>query len=100
MEIFYIIGWIFIFLGAFLILSGSLGILRFPDLFSRLHPAGITDSMGAPLVLLGLICHEGFTIISLKIAVLIILILVTSPTACHALAKAAYHEKDKPKEKK
>ena len=95
-----IIGWILIFLGTFLILSGSLGILRFPDFFSRLHPAGITDSLGAPLVLLGLIAQEGLTIISLKLLVLIILILITSPTACHALAKAAYNEELNKEKKK
>lgn len=97
MEIF---SWILIFSGAFLILSGSLGVLRFPDMFSRLHPAGITDSLGAPLVLLGLIAQEGFTIVSLKILILILFILITSPTACHALAKAAYNDQiNNPKDK-
>lgn len=97
MDIFEIISWAFIFLGCFLILSGSLGILRFPDFFSRLHPAGVTDSLGAPMLLIGLIIHEGLTMTSLKIGVLILIILVTSSTACHALAKAAYNEDSKQK---
>lgn len=92
MAIMEIISWTFIFTGAFLILTGSIGILRFPDVFARLHPAGVTDSLGAPLVLFGLVLQLGLTFVSLKLLLLILLILVTSPTACHALAKAAYWE--------
>lgn len=90
-----ITGFGLIFLGLFIVFSGSLGMLRFPDIFTRLHAAGITDSLGAPLVLFGLMVLEGLTITSLKIFLLILLLLLTSPTACHALAKAAYWMKDK-----
>lgn len=86
------ISWILIFLGAFLTLSGSLGVLRFKDFFARLHPAGVTDSLGAPLILAGLMIQSGFSIITLKLFLLMLFILLTSPTACHALAKAAYNE--------
>jgi len=64
--------------------------MRFPDIFSRLHPAGVTDSLGAPMVIMGCIMQSGFNLVSLKLSILILLILITSPTACHALAKAAY----------
>lgn len=81
--------------GVFVIVSGSIGMLRFPNVFARLHAAGITDSLGCPLVLLGLIIFEGFTLISLKLFVLMLLLMLTSPTACYALAKAAFLGKDK-----
>lgn len=89
------VGFGLVFLGLFIVLSGSLGMLRFPDIFTRLHAAGVTDSLGGPLVLFGLMVLEGFTLISLKLFLLILLLLLTSPTACHALAKAAYWMKDK-----
>ncbi len=90
-----IIGFALIFLGVFVVISGSFGMLRFPDIFTRLHAAGVTDSLGAPLVIVGLMVLEGFTMISLKLFLLIILLLLTSPTACHALAKAAYWVRNK-----
>ena len=82
--------------GAFFMLSGSLGILRMPDFFTRLHPAGVTDSMGAPLVLLGIIVQFGFSLISVKILLLMALLLITNPTATHTLAQAALLGKLKP----
>jgi multicomponent Na+:H+ antiporter subunit G len=90
-----IFGFVFIAIGIFIVISGSLGMLRFPDIFARLHAAGVTDSLGAPLVIFGVMILEGFTIVALKLFLLILLILLTSPTACHALAKAAYLVQDK-----
>lgn len=80
----------FILLGAFFVLTGALGILRMPDFFSRLHPAGVTDSLGVTCVLGGLILHAGLTLVGGKLALLMLFLLLTSPTACHALAKAAF----------
>jgi len=85
-----IAGYGLITIGVFLLISGSLGLLRFPDIFTRLHAAGVSDSLGAPLCIIGLMVLEGFTMITLKLFLLLILLLLTSPTACHALAKAAH----------
>lgn len=76
--------------GAFFVLTGALGMLRMPDFFSRLHPAGVTDSLAVPCILLGLMCHAGLTLVSGKLLLLMLFLLLTSPTACHALAKAAF----------
>lgn len=83
-------GYSLIAIGIFLLISGSFGILRFPDVFTRLHAAGVSDSLGAPLVITGLMVLEGLTITSLKLFLLMVLLLITSPVACHALAKAAH----------
>jgi len=83
------IGDLFIIVGVFFIFTGSLGVLRMPDFFTRLHPAGITDSLGAPLALLGVAIKSGLTLFSGKILLLILFLLITNPTACHALARAA-----------
>ena len=85
-------GYILIIIGLFLNITAALGILRFSNFFERLHPAGITDSLGAPLAILGVILLEGFKLVSFKLFFLILLIYLTSPTACHALAKAAYFQ--------
>lgn len=82
--------------GAFFMVSGSLGILRMPDFFSRLHPAGVIDSFGAPLILLGAAVHFGFSFITAKIILLILLLLITNPTATHILSQSAIADKLKP----
>ncbi len=83
------VSYAFILAGVFYIFTGSLGILRMPDLFTRLHPAGLSDSFGAPLVLIGVAIQNGFTLFSAKLIMLIFFLLVTSPTATHALSKSA-----------
>ena len=85
----YNVGMFFIVAGAFFMFSAALGILRMPDFYTRLHPAGVTDSLGAPFVLIGIAILNGATLFSGKIILLILFMLITSPTACHALAKAA-----------
>jgi multicomponent Na+:H+ antiporter subunit G len=76
--------------GAFAIVSG-VGMLRLPDLFARMHAAGISDTLAAGLILLGLMLQSGLSLNLVKLALIMIFILFTSPTATHALAKAALH---------
>ena len=77
-------------LGIFFIIVASIGIIRFPDFFSRIHPAGKSDTLGQLLVLLGLIAYEGFTLVSIKLLIIITFILIANPTATQAMAKAAF----------
>lgn len=83
-----IISYILMAAGAFFMFSGSLGILRMKDFFTRLHPAGVSDSFGAPLILLGAMVHYGFSLVTVKIFFLILLFLITSPTITHTLSQA------------
>jgi multicomponent Na+:H+ antiporter subunit G len=83
------IGMFFIIAGTFFMFTAALGLIRMPDFFTRLHPAGVADSLGAPMVLTGVAILNGLTLFSGKIILLMLFILITSPTACHALAKAA-----------
>jgi len=76
--------------GLFFVLAGTLGVLRLPDFYTRLHAAGMTDTLGAELILLGLIVQSGFTQMSLKLLLVAFFLLLTSPTATHAVAHAAY----------
>ena len=55
--------WILLLAGSIFVLIGAFGILRLPDFYTRLHAAGLTDTMGAGLVLLGLLLQaETFTV--------------------------------------
>jgi multicomponent Na+:H+ antiporter subunit G len=85
-----VISYIFIAAGVFFMITGGLGLIRMPDFFTRLHPAGMIDSIAAPLIFLGLMIQDGFTLFSGKLLLLAAFIFITSPTACHALAKAAF----------
>ena len=75
--------------GAFFCLVGGIGLVRMPDFFTRVHAASVTETLGAGLLLLGLILKAGLTLVSVKLAIIGVLIYFASPTASHALAKAA-----------
>jgi len=75
--------------GSFFAVVGGIGILRLPDFYSRLHGGGITDTMGAGLILVGLMFHAGLTLVTVKLVMILFLLFVTSPTSCHALASSA-----------
>lgn len=90
MEIRFIISGIFLFLGCFLILVAAIGVVRFPDFYSRMHAAGKSETLGQFLVILALMIYEGFSLVSVKLLLIIAFIFVCNPTATHALAKAAY----------
>jgi len=91
-----ILSWISIAIGAFFVLVSGIGVWRMPDLFTRMHPAGITDSTGAGFLLLGLLLQSGDWMVSVKLALIFIFLLFTSPVATHALAHAALLDGLKP----
>lgn len=85
-----------IIIGLFFVLAGTIGVLRLPDFFTRIHAAGMTDTLGAELIIVGLMIQSGWSQMSLKLLLVAILLLITSPTATHAVANAAHHAGLKP----
>ena len=85
-----LLSWILLGGGGFFCIVGGVGMLRLPDFFTRCHGAGITDTMGAGMVLLGLMVQAGDPLVAAKLLLLLLFILLTSPVAGHALVKAAY----------
>jgi len=85
-----IIGWVLLVSGSLFCAIGGLGLLRLPDFYTRTHGASITDTLGAGLVLVGLMFQDGSTNVKLKLAMMLAFILITSPSSGHALVKAAY----------
>ncbi|MET0104703.1 MAG: monovalent cation/H(+) antiporter subunit G [Sedimenticola sp.] len=81
----------FLLVGGFLCISGGVGLLRMPDFFSRIHAAGMTETLAAPLLLCGLMLQMEWSLDLVKVLMILILILATNPTATHAMAKAALH---------
>lgn len=84
-----IISWIFLVVGSFFCLSGSIGLLRFPDFFSRIHAASLTDTLGASLILIGLMFQAGWGLALPKLLLILLFSLLAGTTASHAMAKAA-----------
>ena len=75
--------------GSFFSVVGGLGLLRLPDFYSRIHGGGITDTLGAGLVLLGLMLRAGDGFLVFKLVMILFFLLIASPTSAHALCKSA-----------
>lgn len=76
-------------LGVFFLLMGAIGLVRFPDFYARMHAAGKCDTLGALLVLVGLAAYAGPSLAGAKILLIAVFVFLTSPTATHAVARAA-----------
>ncbi len=88
--------WALLVAGGLFCIVGAVGLLRMPDFYTRVHAASVTDTLGAGLILLGLILQAGWTLIAAKLVMIGLLIFFTSPAATHALARAALGRGVKP----
>lgn len=84
-----IFSWPCLVAGGFFSVVGALGLVRMPNFYTRMHAASVIETLGAGLILLGLVLQAGLTLITAKLLIIGLLIFFTSPTATHALAKAA-----------
>lgn len=90
------LSWIALLIGGFLGITGALGLFRFPDFFTRLHAASVTDTLCAGLIVLGLLFQATSAMMVFKLLLILLILTYTSPTAAHALAKSALHGGLKP----
>lgn len=79
--------------GLFFFLVGVVGLLRLPDVYSRMHATTKCDTLGAGLILFALILYAGFSNASVKLFFMILFIWITNPTAAHVIARASYRNK-------
>lgn len=86
-----ILSWIFLIVGGFLGITGAVGLFRFPDFFTRLHAASVTDTLCAGFIVLGLLMQADSAMMVFKLVLILLILTYTSPTAAHALARAALH---------
>ena len=91
-----ILSWACLLIGGFFGIVGGIGVVRLPDFFTRVHAGSLTDTLCAALILLGLMLQAGPTLVTVKLILILVFLFFTTPTATHALAKAALHGKLKP----
>jgi multicomponent Na+:H+ antiporter subunit G len=85
------LSWALILAGSFFTVVGAAGIIRMPDVYTRIHAASVTDTLGAGLLLLGFMLQAGLSLVLLKLVFLLLLFFFVSPVVTHALANAALH---------
>ncbi len=85
------LSWFLLVSGSVFCIISAIGVLRLPDYFSRIHAAGILDSTGTGALIMGLMLQGGFTLVTVKLLMILAIIVITGPTATHALARAALH---------
>ena len=91
-----ILSWLLLTTGGIFVFIGGVGALRMPNLYTRMHAASVTDSIGPILILVGLVLQSGLALASVKLAAILLFLLLTGPTASNALASAALLSGHKP----
>ncbi len=94
------LSWFSIILGCFCVLIGSIGFIRFENFWTRLHSASVIDTGGIIFFVVGMCLQLGFSWITLKLILIMLFMLITGPTASHAIANAAYISGLRPHEEK
>jgi multicomponent Na+:H+ antiporter subunit G len=92
-----IASWACILLGSFFTVVGALGLVRMPEVFTRMHAASVTDTLGVGFLIAGMGLQAGLSLVTLKLVFLLALFFFTGPVVTHALAQACLHEKILPK---
>ncbi len=85
----HVVSGVLLLAGSFFLIVGAVGLLRMPDVFTRMHATSVSDTMGAGLLILGMIVEAGFTLVSVKLLVILVVFFFTGPLATHALARGA-----------
>ena len=83
-------------IGVIALLIGSLGLIKLPDVYCRIHAVGMIDTAGASFIILGMIIHQGFSLVSFKLTLIGVFLFFTSPIATHAVAQVAHKMGVKP----
>jgi multicomponent Na+:H+ antiporter subunit G len=92
-----ILSWALILAGSFFTVAGALGLVRMPDLFTRMHALSVVDTAGIGLLVLGMMLQAGLGLVTLKLLFILVLFFFAGPVITHALAQAALHEKIEPR---
>ncbi len=90
------LSWICLVAGGAFCIVGAVGLLRMPDFYTRMHAASVIETLGVGLILLGLVLQAGVSLVAVKLLIIGLLIFFASPTATHALARAAMARGQKP----
>ena len=91
-----IVSWGLILLGSFFTVVGMIGLVRMPEIYTRMHATSVTETLGAGLLLIGMMLQAGLSLVTLKLVFIFGLFFFTAPVVTHALAQAALHERVQP----
>jgi multicomponent Na+:H+ antiporter subunit G len=91
-----ILSWAALLGGSFFYVVGAIGLHRMPDVFTRMHAVSVSESLGLGLLILGMMLQTGFTLIAVKLLIIMVVLMWTGSAATHALARAALHDGEKP----
>ena len=84
-----VLTWVFLLAGGFFVVVGGIGLVRMPDLFTRMHATGIADTMGTGLILVGLTFQSDDWLVTVKLLLILYFLVFTNPTSTHAVARSA-----------
>lgn len=84
-----IASWSLLIAGTAFCIIGAIGLIRMPDFYTRMHAASVIETLGVGLILLGLVLQAGFSLVTVKLLMIGLLVFFASPTASHALARSA-----------
>ncbi|MDI6687425.1 MAG: monovalent cation/H(+) antiporter subunit G [Desulfobacterales bacterium] len=94
MEVVKTISIVLILIGCFFFTTGTIGLIRFPDFYSRMHATGKGDTLAVLICLVGLALyhafHHGAILDSIKLVVIAVFVFLANPTATHAISRAAF----------
>ena len=71
---------------------GGIGLIRMPDVFTRMHAASVSETLGTGLLVLGMVLQAGFTLVTVKLLIIFFMLMIVAPVSTHALARAALHD--------
>ena len=91
-----ILSWIALLLGGFFYVVGAIGLNRMPDIFTRMHAVSVSETLGVGLLILGMLLQAGFTLVAVKLVIILLVLYTTGAISAHALARAALHDGEKP----
>ncbi len=90
------LSWLLIGIGSVVVVVGALGMVRLPDVFTRLHAASLIETVGGGCILVALMLQAGLSLVTLKLIMILLVLVFTAPVATHAVAQAALHQEVKP----
>ncbi len=91
-----LLSWAALLGGGFFYLVGAIGLIRMPDIFTRMHAVSVSETLGVGLLVLGMLLQAGFTLVAVKLIIILLVMWTTGAVATHALARAALHDGEKP----
>ncbi len=95
-QVIDLLSWAALLGGGFFYVVGDIGLNRMPDIFTRMHAVSVSETLGVGLMIFGMLLQAGFTLVAVKLIIIVLVMWTTSAVATHALARAALHDGEKP----